>query len=408
MSRLVFLCLSLSLLACAGTGSSDTGFDSLADSGRDSSTDSTPLPDSEDSGTGSTDSPKESQEDTEEPPPPLHFWELTDPCPNAGYPYAMLFESSQEGWVGCGDGKGLWRTENAGESFAEGHPNTWTGELYVTDLALDPEGSLLVCGRDYGNDSLLSRYRNGTWEDLLHYGNNNQDSSAAQLSNCGVVAAAGDGSLIVASLTAGDISTSSNDGLTWTKEARYWEDANLDAGGYSYYYLLNLVAAGGSYFGAGSDITSPPVFFGPSQHAGGSWSNFHAHTIDSRAEGEIWALATPDDGQTWLAGGRDQRYSSVASGFLYRSEDGGESWSKLAMGGDLDVVQDLAFAADGRHGIAVGHRYPTSHGGFILLTEDGGQSWTERVEDVPPLYVASIVGTDFWVAGENYLARGEF
>ncbi|HNC99798.1 MAG TPA: hypothetical protein PKW90_26960, partial [Myxococcota bacterium] len=106
MSRLVFLCLSLSLLACAGTGSSDTGFDSLADSGRDSSTDSTPLPDSEDSGTGSTDSPKESQEDTEEPPPPVHFWELTDPCPNAGYPYAMLFESSQEGWVGCGDGKG--------------------------------------------------------------------------------------------------------------------------------------------------------------------------------------------------------------------------------------------------------------------------------------------------------------
>ena len=78
------------------------------------------------------------------------------------------------------------------------------------------------------------------------------------------------------------------------------------------------------------------------------------------------------------------------------------------MGGDLDVVQDLAFAADGRHGIAVGHRYPTSHGGFILLTDDGGQSWTERVEDVPPLYVASIVGTDFWVAGENYLARGEF
>lgn len=408
MNRLLFLCLSLSLLACAGAGSSDTGFDSRTDSGPDSGLDSASATESVDNIEDSGGTPKESQRDSEEPPPPVHFWELTDPCPNAGYPYAMLFDSRLDGWIGCGDGQGLWRTENAGESFVEGHPNTWTGELYVTDLVLDPQGNLLVCGRDYGNDSLLSRYRNGAWEDLLHYGNNNQDSSAAQLSNCGVVAAAGDGSLIVASLTAGDISTSSNDGQTWTKEARYWEDANLDVGGYSYYYLLNLVAAGGSYFGAGSDISSPPVFFGPSQHAGGSWSNFHAHTVDSRAQGEIWAIATPDDGQTWVAGGRDQRYSSVASGFLYRSEDQGESWNKLPMGGDLDVVQDLVFATDGQHGIAVGHRYPTSHGGFILLTSDGGQTWTERKEDVPPLYVASVVGTDFWVAGENYLARGEF
>lgn len=419
MTRLFFATFFLSLLACYGTGSpkpSDTGFDSSFDSnpssdsgppdtdGRDSN-----LPDSDSTTGDSSDSATgDSSDSGETDPPEVHFWELSNPCPNATYPYALYFEDSSNGWVGCGDGGGLWATHDAGDNFEDGHPNTWTQELYVFNISADPLGGILVCGHDYGNDTLLYRYRDNVWDDLLHYGSNNVDSSNVQMSNCGVAAAAGDGSLMMASLTSGDMSYSSDDGLSWSAEDRYWEDENLDSGGYSYYYMLNLLSVGGQYYGAGSDITSPPVFLGPSQHADGTWHNFHATVMDSNSIGEIWGLATPDGGLTWLAGGRDERYSSVASGFMFMSTDAGLSWAYTHLGGDLDVVQDIAFSEDGLHGIAVGHRYPTSHGGYMLVTEDGGYTWTERTESVPLLYVAAASGGSFWVSGDTFIARGAF
>lgn len=378
------------LLACSGSidsGSFDSGDTTSADdTGGQGDTG-----DTDDSGT----------------PDATDYQELGDPC-GGTTPYAMYFEDADAGWVGCGDGMGLWRTEDAGDSFSAGHPSTGTGDLYVNQVVPDPAGGVLVCGHDYAQDPgvFLYRYRDGDWTALLSYGSNNNDPAWTQMANCGVVAAAGDGTMLVASDTVGDMSRSTDHGVTWTTEYRYWEDANLDDGGYSYFYMLNLVAAGGAYYGAGSRIVEPPVFYGPSQHADGDWYNFHATEI-ADLQGEVWALATPDDGVTWFAGGRDQARSSSASGFLFRSDDGGATWTDVSLGGTVDIMHDLEFAEDGLHGVAVGHRYPpSSQGGFVATTDDGGQTWVERAEDVPPLYTAAIVGDTFWVAGDAYLARG--
>jgi photosystem II stability/assembly factor-like uncharacterized protein len=389
---LVFASCLVCVLACGGGG--DTGDSAPLDDtdAVDSAGDTATTPD-----TGTT---------TE---PVSVLTELTDPCGGAGTPYGLWFEDEETGWVGCGNGIGLYVTENGGESFEPGHPSTGSGELYVNDIVPDPLGGMLVCGHDYGpSKTMLYRYRDGAWTELLHYGANWNDPTAAQMSNCGAVAAAGDGSLIVASETSGDITWSSDDGATWATEFRYWEDQNLEVNGYAYYYMLNLAAAGGSYFGAGSRNVEPPVFFGPTRNADGTWHNFAATVIDAGVTGEVWALATPDDGTTWFAGGRDETMGS-ASGFLYRSNDGGTTWEGGFLGGDLDIVHDLAFAADGRHGIAVGHRYPpASQGGFVLLTDDGGTTWTPVDATVPPLYSAAIVNETWWVAGDAYLARGTF
>lgn len=385
----------LSALAC--TGGLDTGRADTASP--DTGVDPAPGPDSGSVGPDDTAAPGAT------------FWELGDPC-SGGTGYALHFADTATGWVGCGSGMGLWATTDGGDTFASAHPASGTGEsVYVHRIVPHPDGGLLICGHDYSTDPdpLLWHLDGGTSTVLLTYGANGGDPGSAQMANCGAVAAAGDGTLLVASDTVGDMTRSEDGGLTWTAEYRYWEDANLEDGGYAYYYMLELVAAGGAYHGAGSRIVEPPVFYGPSRHEDGEWFNFHASVVDASIAGEVWALATPDDGATWFVGGRDQGRSSEASGFFYRSDDGGETWTDISLGGSVDIMHDVAFADDGLHGIAVGHRYPPATlGGFVALTEDGGRTWTERAEEVPPLQEAAIVGRTFWVSGDGYLARGVF
>jgi hypothetical protein len=372
-----------------GTPEADTDADTDADADADADTD--------------TDT------DTEPPPPPPVFWELGDPC-SGGTPYAISFVNALSGLVGCGSGMGLWSTSDGGDSFTYAFPSANEGRFYVNEIVRDGDDTL-VCGHDYSTDpgTFLYRYRDGSWTNLLWYGSNNNDPAWAQLANCGAVASDGDGHLIVASDTSGDITWSDDDGATWSQEFRYWEDDNLRDDGYAYYYMLNLTAVDGFGFaGAGSRIVEPPVFYKQSTLEGADWHTFDAIQI-AELQGEVWALGTPDGGHTWFAGGRDQAASSVASGFLFRSTDGGDSWEDVSLGGTVDIMHDIAFDEDGLHGVAVGHRYPPgSLGGFVALTEDGGDTWTLRDEDVPPLYAAGISGETFWVSAEGYLARGIF
>lgn len=336
--------------------------------------------------------------DTAPPEPALR--EHDDPCQGAGTPYAVYAEDAHTAYVGCGNGAGLHATTDGGATFRR----LDRGDMYVFQIAADADG-LLVCGHDYASadSTLLYRY-DGALRSLLRYGNNATDPGAVFFSNCGAVASDGAGRLMAASNTAGDITWSDDGGVTWAKEERYWEDANLEPDGYAYYYMLGLLAAGGDFFGAGSRIVEPPVLFGPSTHAEGTWANFHAWVVDPGIAGEVWAMATPDDGATIFVGGRDQMATSVASGFLYRTDDRGQTWERIPLPDTLDILQEISFAPDGRHGVAVGSRYPISYGGYVLTTADGGATWTEQPFEVPPLQTAHATDDGWWVAGDYYLA----
>ncbi len=103
-----------------------------------------------------------------------------------------------------------------------------------------------------------------------------------------------------------------------------------------------------------------------------------------------WVRITTDGGRTWLetrladdAGDvtglafvPPQTLFAVTSasygrrGSLYRSDDGGQSWEQVL--GASTALGDIAFAADGLHGVIVGS-------GVAFWTDDGGATWKKAL-----------------------------
>lgn len=340
-------------------------------------------------------------------PLPAPGWtELKDPCEGGGTPYALYFRSATEGYVGCGEGIGLFGTKNGGDSFTRAHPSD---DLYVFHLQEDNQGRLLVCGNDYApieGNVLLHRQRGDGWEPIAWFSGNPADRSAVNMSNCGRVAAMEDGTLVMMSLTIGDLTWSKDGGRTWSPMERYWEEANLN-GQHSAWPLWELEAVAGDLYASGSMMSLDPSFFRPSDHPRASWYHMEQVSATDEIRGEAQSMATPDQGQTWVVGGRDQDRSREASGFIFHSTDGGRTWEHAKVNDVIDVVKDIAFSQDGSVGVAVGHRYPPrGAGGFVLITVDGGASWSPLDVKVPPLQSVAIRDGFVWVAGDHFLARG--
>lgn len=355
----------------------------------------------DDSGTDDTNPSGDSGDDTGPIGDP-GYAEVSSPCGGQNV-YAILFASDTVGWVGCGADAGVHETADGGDSFSE--IDLATG-LDIYDLSFAPNGDLYACGNGTADNvtSFLWRYDGGSWERLLDY-------DTVKMSNCGQVASARDGEIFVVSLTIGDITFSTDGGSTWDpNNERYWAESNLDdASAKDAYQIAAMEAVNGGYYGSGSIGTEPPYFYRPSDHPDAEPFNMEVVTIDGGFRGWSQSLATPDGGTTWLAGGRDEDISDDASGYIYRSEDGGETWDSLPLGPEIDVVHDIKFSEDGVHGVAVGHRYPpASKGGFVLLTYDGGQTWQELDADLPIMQSAAASGGTFWVGGDGYMGRGEF
>lgn len=341
--------------------------------------------------------------------PTLRWNTLSNPCGSKGVPYGLYFRDRKQGWVGCGDGAGLFATTDGGATFTRAHPSD---NLYVFHILDDAQGRLLVCGHDYEpvqGDVLLYRQDPTGWTPLLWFTNKPSDRGGVVMSNCGRVAPMADGTIVVASNTIGDISYTKDDGKTWTKAERYWEEANLVPKGYGAHQLMELQAIDGRLYGSGSTMHEPPLLYTPSHAPNAQFFNMKKHVADSGTMGEAWSMGSPDGGKTWVIGGRDERLSRQASGFLFRTTDQGETWAPATVDTAIDSVLDIAFSADGKLGVAVGHRYPpASRGGFVLISEDGGATWKSQDVQVAPLQSVVVVGQEFWVAGDNYLGHGEW
>ena len=339
---------------------------------------------------------------------PSSFAELGDPCANVGPIYSLYFPREGQGWVGCGNGAGLHHSQDDGASFEEILPGN---NLYVFDLREDRQGRLMVCGHAYAGKRegalLIRQDDESTWTDLLYYGKNADQDNAVYISNCGQVAQDSVGRLMVFSNTIGDLTTSSDNGQSWTKEERYWEDDNLEDDGYAAHQVMRLESTAQGFVGSGSNIAEPPMFFRPSAHPDAEFWHMNREEISQRHIGEAWAMATPDNGETWVLGGRDQEIGASASGFLFVGTS--QDWTSIPLSPEIDIVRDVDFSADGRLGLAVGDRYPpTAKGGFVLVTLDAGRTWMEMDVDLPAdLQRVALQGDKFWIGGNGYFAGGQ-
>jgi photosystem II stability/assembly factor-like uncharacterized protein len=83
-------------------------------------------------------------------------------------------------------------------------------------------------------------------------------------------------------------------------------------------------------------------------------------------------------------------------GTIVVSRDDGRHWTPAAVNESRQaLITQVVFAADGRHGLAVGHE------GWILRTTDGGLSWKEAHFDTAngaPLMSVATLSPGLWVA----------
>jgi hypothetical protein len=299
---------------------------------------------------------------------------------------AVALSPHGRGWVACGEK--LLATTDAGRSFA---PDAPAPGARIGRLLLDPDGSLLACGRELDGPGLLWIRPHGDWTLLL------EESEVAGLGPCEQVVRTPDGRLAVSGASSVGLALQGSDGAWHQPEV--WVAAPTPP------RVYDLVGSAGGLAAVGADLVGPPAFLAsasPQQPL-----PLVPTVPDPALAGELWSLATPDEGATWLAGGRDLGDDDAPSAVLLRSADHGATWRPVPLPPGLGWVRTLAFAPDGRCGLAAGQRQARAEGGFLLVSCDHWASWAEVLVSAPPLRAAAALDEGFLVGGEGgYLGKG--
>jgi photosystem II stability/assembly factor-like uncharacterized protein len=152
-----------------------------------------------------------------------------------------------------------------------------------------------------------------------------------------------------------------------------------------------------------------------SSDGGKSWTEFDAENCPQAHPGEAafaasgTSMAVLDSSNVWIASGGEHGPDQEPLARVFRSEDGGQTWSVATT--PLTSTQSagafsIAFA-NIDHGIVVGGDYqqPDSAEGNVALTDDSGLTWRVASHNPPAGYrsAVAVLNLDFHA---HYVAVG--
>gem|GEM_PF-880820 len=272
----------------------------------------------------------------------------------SAYLDGVSFVSKQEGWTA--GGSTILHTTNGGTTWQQQAtpPGTWTNSLYFADAQHGwAAGESLVATNDGGQTWTMHQVRNPNPLRGVDFTSSSTGVIVGQL---------------------GGVFTTADGGGTWLTRLNgaptevYGMDANDS---------LHAWAVG---------------TFGETQYTvdgGTTWKRVQV----GNTYGHHYAVDfASDNTRGWLAGDGDQ---SNNHGVIYRSVDGGKTWSLQLSTGSLDIIYDLA-AVTPRQAVAV------SALGYIRYTTNGGATWRKAHRGSGTLLNAvDFTGQTGWVAGNG-------
>jgi len=151
--------------------------------------------------------------------------------------------------------------------------------------------------------------------------------------------------------------------------------------------------------------------FGHPQHAGvvyrtadggQSWTELYSPGANVVLNGVEWI----DAEHGWVVG--FPTLSSMSGGFTFHTADGGQTWQRQTPGGFFAPLWDVQFI-DADRGYTVGFNYVGAAGPPVYRTLDGGATWQAiqmRQHEAEGLFTVAVVGDQVVAVGDHdYVAR---
>jgi photosystem II stability/assembly factor-like uncharacterized protein len=293
------------------------------------------------------------------------------PC-GGGRTDALLHTEADTFYVGCGTGatgKGLWRTDDAGQ--------TWAAEVgfelwRVNDLDLEGD-TIVVAGTDTTSNLGIVRFSpggDGTLTEVWRRGTVVDESFQV-----GHYASLPDGRAMAESLTGGGLVFRDAENQAFRGIYPFSSDGQGRQ-------ILSLTTADDGFWGVGSTIAEPPTIFAPSPE--GDLPLIPILPLGEDISGELWGVANA--GERLVAVGVDQDADApillVGEGDTHSAE----GWRRVDLSDLMPAPSWLRGACGaGQTLVVVGEKQPLRAGtGRVLRSDDGGASWRDVSPDDGP------------------------
>lgn len=308
--------------------------------------------------------------------PPISGWEFSaHPCVG-NRTDALLAESDDQLWVGCGSttvGYGLFTSTDGGLSWAPAttKPASALEGFRVSSIQRADDGLLYVGGIDTNSSKrVVALEADGTVIDV--FSSTNQVWSSFHV---GTFRRTPSGLAVAESLTGAGVAVRTDDDAAWEDGTGWWTAGES-------VQILDMVLDGDDLYACGSTISQPPQVFLP---AGGPGFRMDPVVLGDGRTGELWGLDVHEGAV--VAAGVDQ---GADVGLVFTSGPDPARAADFAMLDVSELVGDESTWMRGacRRGDevwAVGE-YSRTGDGLILRSTDGGASW----EDVTPTDEAAL------------------